>query len=117
MNFAIEYYQEKNGSEPVKTYLDYLKAGNPILWKSTIAKIEKIKDRQNHKMPITEPLGEKVFGLRTRANITISRILFCFRPGKIVELLHGFTKTTEKIHPADLKLAISRMKASKYEKR
>jgi len=61
-------------------------------------------------MPVCRPLGGGLHEVRSSlSDGRIGRVLFCIVNGEMV-LLHGFVKKTQKTPPADLALAIKRMK-------
>ncbi len=109
MEFAITYYSDPKGAEPVREFLTQLEKVNSLLWKATLAAIQKIKQQSNQRMPLSKPLGNGLFEIRVRANMVISRVLYCFRPGREIILLHGFIKKTEKTPPEDIKIAMARL--------
>ena len=55
--------------------------------------------------PLSKGLGKGLFELRVRA----SRIFYCFRPGGIIVLLHGFTKKSQKTPQREMQIAVTRM--------
>ena len=57
-------------------------------------------------------LGEGLFELRMKSR----RIFYCFLPGKIIVVLHGFTKKTQKTPPGQLAIGYKRMEEVKHEK-
>src|SRR6266487_3809644 len=83
---------------------------NPDLWARTVAGVEKLRLRQNHRSPLSTPLGSGLFELRTRSRSDISRVLFFFQRGRRIILLHGFMKKTQKTPPGDLDVARQRMR-------
>jgi phage-related protein len=62
--------------------------------------------------PQSKSLGEGLFELRMKSR----RIFYCFLPGKIIVLLHGFTKKTQKTPPGQLAIGYKRMEEVKHEK-
>ena len=61
-------------------------------------------------MPVCRPLGHGLYEVRSNLSEgRIGRVLFCIIGGEMV-LLHGFVKKTQKTPPADLALAVKRMK-------
>ncbi len=56
------------------------------------------------------PIGSGLYEVRSNlSDGRIGRVLFCIDSGEMV-LLHGFVKKTQKTPPADLALAMKRMK-------
>jgi phage-related protein len=61
-------------------------------------------------MPVCRPLGNGLYEVRSNlVDGRIGRTLFCIISNEMV-LLHGFVKKTQKTPPAELALAIKRMK-------
>jgi phage-related protein len=56
--------------------------------------------------PDSKSLGAGLFELRTKS----SRIFYCFKPGGVIVLLHGFTKKSQKTPNRKLQMALNRMK-------
>jgi phage-related protein len=54
-------------------------------------------------------LGGGLFELRVKSR----RIFYCFRPGKEIVLLHGFTKKTQKTPRGELSIGYKRMEELK----
>jgi len=55
--------------------------------------------------PLSKSLGNGLFELRTKS----ARIFYCFRPGGVIVLLHGFTKKSQKTPAREMETAIKRM--------
>jgi len=110
MRFEIEFYELENGARPVEKFLEGLKIKNPSLWKKTLAAISKLKNREYHKMPLTEYIESGIFSLRVISEGNITRILFAFKKEKRISLLHGFVKKSQKIPIKELEVARRRVK-------
>lgn len=61
--------------------------------------------------PVSKSLGEGLFELRVRS----TRIFYCFRPGRVIVLLHGFSKKTQKTPVREIDIARRRMEEVKDE--
>jgi len=46
------------------------------------------------KMPVSKPIGNKLFALRVKENRQQVRLIYFFRPGKEIVFVHIFYKTT-----------------------
>jgi len=55
--------------------------------------------------PHSKSLGGGLFELRVKS----SRIFYCFRPGGVIVLLHGFSKKSQKTPQRELDTAFRRM--------
>lgn len=61
-------------------------------------------------MPVCRPLGKGLYEVRTNlSDGKISRVLFCIVANEMA-VLHSFIKKTQKTPPAELALAVKRMK-------
>jgi phage-related protein len=56
--------------------------------------------------PLSKSLGDGLFELRVKS----SRIFYCFRPGGVIVLLHGFSKKSQKTPQREIDTAIRRMR-------
>ncbi|SRR3989344_138378 len=113
MKFEVEFYELENGEKPVEKFLEGVKIKNPFLWKKTLAAILKIKDREYHKMPLTEYIEPGIFSLRVKSENNILRIFFAFKKGKLIFLLHGFVKKSQKILNKEVEIVRKRYKQIK----
>jgi phage-related protein len=64
-------------------------------------------------MPHIKALGQGLFEIRVKAAEGIGRALFCMIKGKIIIILNGFIKKTEKTPSNEMDLALKRMKEIK----
>ena len=55
--------------------------------------------------PLSKSLGSGLFELRVKA----WRIFYCFKPGGVIVLLHGFIKKSQKTPRRELEIAQKRM--------
>ena len=97
MRYGIRFYELVDGDKPVEIFLEDLKVKNVSLWTKTLAALLKLKEREYHRMPLTEKIEPGLFSLRVKSQNNILRILFTFRKEKIIILLHGFIKKSMKI--------------------
>jgi len=57
------------------------------------------------KMPISEPLGDGLFALRSRSKNKRARLIYYFGENKQIIFVHGFEKSTPKIRQHDIRIA------------
>jgi phage-related protein len=107
MNWKIVFYNEKVENS-IKEWPDGIIA--KFLWVSNV--IEKFGPTKIG-MPHIKALGQGLFEIRVKANEGIGRALFCMVTGKIVIVLNGFIKKTEKTPLSEIELAQKRMKEVK----
>jgi hypothetical protein len=56
-------------------------------------------------MPVSEPLRDGLFSLRAKENRRQVRLIYYFKPNKIIIFVHAFYKTTRNILPRDIEKA------------
>jgi phage-related protein len=66
-------------------------------------------------MPKSKPIGSGLYELRIAHPEGPFRILYCFRPGRRVILLHAFVKRTEQTPHGAIELARERQRALDQE--
>lgn len=103
MSWVVQQYEDPRGERPVEKFLGSL----PEHDRGTIkAKLFYLQERGSQlREPLTKSLGGGLFELRVKAY----RLLFCFRPGSRVILLHAFMKKGQKAPVRELELARKRM--------
>ena len=99
------FYCSDSGNEPVREWLLGLSKEDR---KSVGIDIQTVEFGWPVGMPVCRPMKDGLYEVRTNLdNKCISRVLFCFKDGKMV-LLHGFIKKTQKTPKQDLELAKKR---------
>ena len=92
--FDIDFYRTESGKCPTEEYLDSL---NKKLRAKTLRSISILEEFGNElRHPISGPLDDGIFELRTITGNDITRILYFFLVGEKIILTHGFTKKTQK---------------------
>ena len=66
-------------------------------------------------MPHSRAMGSGLYELRIAHQEGPFRIVYCFRPGRRIVLLHAFVKKTERTSKSDLDLARARQRALEGE--
>ena len=108
MEFRVDFYTTESDQSPVRDWLQELKQQTPSLHALAIAGINKLKDRRYHAPPLSEHVEGDLFELRVgRKNI--ARVLYFFRVGRRIILLHGFVKKNQHMPLMDKELALRRM--------
>ena len=108
MPWEIDLYDDKNGREPVREFLDSLPD-------STMAKVARLLNLLMDKgvllkEPYTRQIRDKIRELRIKDNLGQIRLLYFTFTGKRFILLHGFLKKTDKTPEKEIDLAEKRMK-------
>ena len=80
MEFAVEFYVNANGRVPVLEFLDELKQSDPDDFVAVLAGLAKLRDRQNHREPLSKALGGGLFELRHVGKLN-TRVLWFFVKG------------------------------------
>lgn len=108
MKWKIEYYTNPNGQSPIKDFVD----GLPLKAKARTMKMLDLLEEYGTQMgePHVKHLSRELWELRVRAREGIFRLLFTVRTDRIIILLHGFQKKTERLPKRELDLALRRMR-------
>ena len=104
MGFTIEPYETENGKIPVDEFLDSLDIDHRAKVEHNLKRLEENGNRL--RMPLSRPLEDGIFELRTQFKDGISRICYFFFVGQKIILTHGFTKKTEKTPRKEIDIAI-----------
>src|SRR5437762_3373825 len=98
------FFRTEQGNEPVREWLLSLEKTARKIIGDDILKVQ-------YCWPIGKPLvgslGDNLWEVRSRLGDRIARIVFCVK-GRMMVLLHGFIKKTQKIPNRELNLAIKR---------
>lgn len=113
MDFKIIFYKDNKGNSPVEEFLVGLSDTNEPLFNQASKAIEKIKNREYHKEPLSKYLEPGLWELRVKAGTDILRIIYTFEKGRIIILLHSFIKKQQKTPVGDLDLARKRLRELK----
>jgi len=108
MDFSLEFYETEHGHCPVRAFLDELKTTNPDDFAIVMAGLGKLKLRQNHRMPLSKPVDDKLFELRHVGKLN-TRILYFFMKGKRIILTHALRNKGQKIPRNDRQIALACM--------
>ncbi len=109
MEFQVLFYETKEGNVPVRDFLDELKRTDPGDFAAVMAGLGKLKDRQNHREPLSKSLSEGLLELRHLGKLN-TRILWFFMKGRKIIAVHGIRNKSQKIPSSDLDTARARMK-------
>ena len=102
-----KFYQNENGTEPVR---DWLKDLDKEDRKLIGADIKTVEIGWPIGMPTCRPMGKGIFEVRTNLpQRRIARVLFCIYDEKMI-LLNGFIKKTQKTPQKELKTALDRQR-------
>ncbi len=103
MAWELRYYLASRGGKPVEEFIEALPERDRALVRSRIAFLGEVGNRV--KEPLSKSLGASLFELRIRS----SRILYCFKRGGVILLLHAFSKKAQKTPTRELEVARRRL--------
>ena len=115
MEFEIQFYKDEKGNSPIEDFLVDLAISNRMLLTKTRQGIEKLRNSFYHNEPLSKHLEPGLWELRIKAGTDILRIIYTFRKGQIVILLHVFSKKKQKTPIGELKMARKRLKEIKLQ--
>ncbi len=116
--FNIEFFTSDNGKSPIRDFLISLdtKMKTKVLRNIEHLKLNGYKLRE----PLSAPLRNGIFELRTQTGGNITRVLYFFYIDNKIVLTHGFIKKTQKTPPSEIeralqyrKIYLDRMEAEK----
>lgn len=100
------FFSSASGDEPVRDWLKALDKTERLRIGEDIAYVQ-------YKWPIGKPrvdhLRGPVWEVRSKIGNRIARVLFAIEQSQMI-LLHGFIKKTQQTDPADIELALKRLK-------
>jgi phage-related protein len=101
--WRLQCYVDGRGRNPVEEFIRSLTSGEQAVLRARIAFLAEVGNRARE--PLSKSLGGGLFELRTKS----SRIFYCFKPGGVIVLLHGFSKKSQKTPNRELQVALNRM--------
>jgi phage-related protein len=107
MEFNVEFYETANGRCPVRDFLEKLKQSDPNDFAILIAGLAKLRNQQNHKPPLSKPIGSGLFELRHVGKLN-TRLLYFFAKEQRIVAVHGIRNKAREISKGDLKIASER---------
>jgi phage-related protein len=100
------FYRTASGDEPVR---DWLKTLGKLDRQSIGEDIAYVQYKWTIGKPRVDHLRGPIWEVRSNIGNRIARVLFAVRRSEMI-LLHGFIKKTQQTDPADIELAIKRLK-------
>jgi len=108
MTFVVEFYETETGACPVREFLDKLKTSDPNDFAAVVSGLAKLRDRQNHREPLSKPLTDGLFELRHVGKLN-TRILWFFVRGRRIVAVHAIRNKGQAVPPRDIETARDRM--------
>lgn len=109
MKFEVEFYETVNGHSPVREFLLDLKASDREDFAAVAAGLEKLRNRQYHRAPLTKAVGDGLYELRHVGKLN-TRVLWFFMKGRRIIAVHGIRNKGQAIPTRDLETARERMR-------
>ena len=107
MEFTVEFYETGHGRCPVRDFLEKLKQSDPNDFVIVMAGLAKLINQQNHKPPLSKPIGSGLFELRHVGKLN-TRLIYFFAKGQRIIAVHGIRNKAREIPKGDLKIALER---------
>jgi phage-related protein len=103
--YRVAYYEDsKTGQQPVVEYIDGFRHKERLKIFKTIETLRAREGRLPE--PYSKHVGGKIWELRIQFSPLAHRILYVALEGKLLLMLHGFTKKTEKLPAQELERAM-----------
>lgn len=109
MEFTVEFYVNESGGVPVRDFLEELKRTDPDDHAAVVRGMVKLRDRQNHRAPLSKALRDGLFELRHVGKLNTPVIWF-FMKGRRIIAVHGIRNKGQAIPARDLETATNRMR-------
>ncbi len=94
MQFRVRFYETADGQKPLADFLRELKQTQPVLHSRLDAGLKKLRNRQNHRKPLTDCVDPKndIFGLRV-GGTNIARAFFFFKKESQIIVTNGMSRS------------------------
>ena len=104
MDFSVEFFINASGRSPVQDFLEELRKSDPDDHASVLRGLAKLRNRQNHREPLSKALGDGLLDLRHVGKLN-TRILWFFVKGRRIIAVHGIRNKGQSIPARDLQIA------------
>ena len=108
MEFTVEFYETANGRSPVMEFLEELRRSDPPDHAAVLRGLAKLRNRQNHREPLSKALGDGLFELRHVGKLN-TRVMWFFVKGQRIIAVHGIRNKGQAVPMRDLDAARERM--------
>ncbi len=109
MDFTVEFYETEQGNCPVRDFIDELMKTDPDDHAAVVAGLDKLRNRQYHRAPLSKAIGDRLFELRHVGKLN-TRVLYFFMEGRRIVAVHGIRNKAQKIPKPDRETALERMR-------
>lgn len=103
--FEVIFYEQDDGTCPVRIFLDALDLKMRAKMVRTIALLQ--TNGYELREPYSKALNDGIFELRAKQGSDITRVLYFFVVGRKIVLTNGFIKKSQKTPPSEIALAKS----------
>ena len=101
--FKVVFFKDKSGTYPVK---DFILSLNVKMRAKVLGMLEILEEKGIQlREPYTKYLEDGIFELRCSIGSDLTRIMYCYEKNKIIVLLCGFIKKTQKTPRNELRKA------------
>lgn len=104
--WQVDDYRTPQSERPVRDFLMKLSENARAKVAAALEMLARLGNRL--RLPMSRSLGSGLFEIRVKHPEGPFRIMYCFRPGRLIVLLHAFVKKTEQTPKEDLDLAKAR---------
>ena len=113
MKFDIQFYKKSNNN-PI---MDFILSLDEAIQLDVLALLRKMENDPFTLGSMSKKIKgvKNLFELRIKGKNIIIRLFYCYKKNKIIIILHGFIKKTQKIPVKELKTAIKRKKEVENE--
>ena len=109
MEFTVEFYETAERHSPVQQFLEELKERDPGDHATVLRGLAKLRDRQNHREPLSKAIGGGMLELRHVGKLN-TRVLWFFAKGRRIIAVHGIRNKGQGIATRDIDVARERMR-------
>lgn len=107
MKYKLNFYQTEAGNVPVRDWLRTLPNAHKRALGEAIFALE--LEGPDLGMPFSRAMGKGLYELRVSCQDIIYRVFYGFVDGKVILLVHGVIKKSQKTPKKDLDLARKRL--------
>ena len=107
MQFSVEFYETVTGQCPIRNFFDDLKRSDPDDFAAILAGLNKLRNRQYHRAPLSKPIGDELFELRHVGKLN-TRVLYFFVKGQRIVAVHAIRNKGREIPDRERKTALER---------
>jgi phage-related protein len=108
MEFTVEFYETANGRSPVTEFLEELRRSDPPDHAAVLRGLAKLRNRHNHREPLSKALGDGLFELRHVGKLN-TRVMWFFVKDRRIIAVHGVRNKGQAVPRRDLDTARERM--------